>query len=183
MKKHLLNVCFFILPLLFCATTFAATPAALNVDFAKYENAKYNFQIYYPSTWKITEGIMGTAVTFRSPPDSPTDQFLENVVIGVADLAAVPSMTLDKYVELSLAQLAKVITDYKLISIQPRVIAGKPAKIIVLTGRQGIFSVKFLDAIILSNNKAYVITFIAEEAKYKNYEEIGTKIINSMLIQ
>lgn len=185
MKKFLLKGCFFILPILFCATVFAATPAALNVDFSKYENAKYNFRIYYPSTWKVFEGFAGTAVAFCacSPPDGSTNQFNESSNVVIENLPAYPSLTLDKYVESSLVYLAKIITDYKLISIEPRIIADKPAKIHVFTGRQGVFLLKYTQAVILYNNKAYVVTFAVEKSKHKNYEEIATKIINSMLIR
>jgi len=126
---------------------------------------------------------MGTVVVFLSPLENAEDKFSENVNLVTEDLTAYPGMTLEKYMEINLAQLSSFVTDYKLIARENSVVSGTPATALIYTGRQGIFQLKFLQVFIVADNRAYVLTFTAEEAQYKKYEAAARGIINSFVMK
>lgn len=188
MKTFLLKICFSVLLLCWGSTSLvAAAPSAsdalANLSFITYENTKYNFQINYPVKWNTGEGYLGTAVYFSSPLENSTDQFSENANVFVSELPANSNLTIDKYTELALALLAKSVTNFKLSKQENHISSGIPSKVVTFTGRQGIFKLKFIQKYILTKNKAYVITFTAEEEKYSAYEEIATLILSSITIR
>jgi hypothetical protein len=188
MKKLFIGLCLSIIAILFCVNTLAiASPnpgkTGANDNFILYENKTHNFQINYPTKWEVAEGVMGTVVAFISPLGNADDKFSENINVIVGDLAAYPDLTLDKYEEISLVQLANLITDFKLVKRGNSVISGMPAKIVIFTGKQGVFQLKYMQAYIIVNNRAYVITFTAEKKEYRNYEEVAMEIVNSILIK
>jgi eukaryotic-like serine/threonine-protein kinase len=188
MKKLFIGLCLSIIAILFFVNTIAVASSnpsktVANDKFILYENETHNFQINHPRKWEVAEGVMGTVVAFISPRENADDKFRENINVAVGDLAAYPGLTLDKYEEISLAQLTNLITDFKLVKRGNSVISGMPAKTLVFTGRQGIFQVKFMQAYMIANNRAYVITFSAENREYRNYEEVTKEMLNSILIK
>lgn len=151
--------------------------------FMVYENKVHNFSIQYPIHWKVIEGFMGSVVVFGSPPESPGDKFSENINIVVENLTAHPDMTLAKYEESGLAQLTSIMTDFKLLERRSLTISGVPAKQTIFTCRQGVFQLKLMQTYLLADNKAWVITFAAEEATYREYEKVAKTVINSVLLK
>ena len=123
------------------------------------------------------------AIVFLSPLENDNDKFSENVNVFIEDLTKYPGLTLNKYEGLNLDQLSKLITDFRIIERKDNVISGMPARIIIFSGRQGIYHIKQMQTYIIANNRAYVITFTAEETQYRNYEEVAKKIVNSILIK
>ncbi|MDR3591350.1 MAG: hypothetical protein P4N41_16980 [Negativicutes bacterium] len=115
--------------------------------------------------------------------ENANDKFSENVNLVIVDLTAYPGMSLDTLVEGNLAQLPNLITDYKLIAREHRMVAGMEAKVLIYTGRQGIFQLKFLQVYSIAGGRNYIITFTAEEALYKKYEPAVREIINSFGIK
>ena len=161
----------------------SAVVSAAGSDFATYENQNYKLSFQYPTNWKVAEGFMGTVVVFLSPLENADDKFSENVNLVTEDLTAYPGMTLEKYMEINLAQLPSFVTDYKLVARENSLVSGTSATALIYTGRQGIFQLKFLQVFIVADNRAYVLTFTAEEAQYKKYEAVARGIINSFMMK
>ena len=149
----------------------------------QYQNAAHQFQISYPSTWNVRESYMGTIVVFYAPPDSSDDQFAENINIVMEDLSRFPGMTIEQYVEHGKIVLAKTFTDFLPISNQPTIISKIKAREFTFTATQGIYKLQFCQTSFIVNNTAYVITFVAEEDKFPQYESIAKSITNSFTIQ
>lgn len=178
-QKVFQKILLILLVLMHMTTMVFANPG----DFIIYENKSYNIAFQYPSDWKFVEGFMETVVAFLSPPENANDTFSENVNLIIDELAQAPGVTLDEYFEVSRAQLATSITDYSLVSTGDSTISGMPAKTLVFTGSQDGFTLKWYQVYIIANNKAYVVTFTAENVKYQQYEPLGKTIIHSLVIK
>lgn len=146
-----------------------------------YENKAYGIKINYPSDWARNEGSMGTVAMFLSPLESSSDTFRENVNIIVQDLSAQP-MTLKEYTDLSLAQIGEFVTDSNVISSTATVIDGNPANSIIYTGRQGQYIFKWMQAWAIKDNKAYVLTYTANEDTYNAFLSMVQEMLGSFEI-
>jgi serine/threonine-protein kinase len=176
MRKSLSLLAGLLVVLLFSVQVACAAPTLV------YENNTHGFRLSYPDKWAVTEGVMGTVAAFMSPLENSDDKFRENVNVLVQALSEYPGMTLEKYEALSIDDMPKFVTDFKLIDRKDAVISGLPAKTITFTGRQGVFQIKFLQAYIIQNERAFVLTYTAEEAQYKKYLAPAQGIIFSIQI-
>lgn len=158
-----------------------STPAqkgSIESDFISYENSTYKIKIKYPNHWDKQEDYMGTVVNFLAPREDKADKFMENVNLVVQDLSSQP-MTLKQYTDLTLEQLKQLITNSEVISSKDTAVGGVPGYKIICKGTQGQYNLKWLTVYTIKNNKAYVLTFTAEETQYSSYSNVAEKIINS----
>jgi serine/threonine-protein kinase len=147
-----------------------------------YKNVDYQIQISYPPTWKTLENYAGSIVAVYAPPDSPDDQFAENLNIVCEDISSFPELTLEHYSEKGKEILAKMLTNFSLIKSESTTISNINARTLTFTARQGIYRLKFKQTSLIANKRAYVITFSAEEKRFAKYENTGASIINSFRI-
>jgi hypothetical protein len=176
--RKLIAVLLFALALAPVSSAAAAEPVQ-----AVYDSAAFGLRAEYPATWKVVEGVMGTAVVFASPLDAGGDRFSENVNIVIEDLADHPGMTLGKYVATAEAKLAVYLKEFSLKDRRDATLAGRPAQVIEYTGRQGEFFVHVLQTIALVNGKAYQVTFVGEEDNYARYLPAAKRIMDSVVIR
>jgi hypothetical protein len=168
------------------AAAFALAPAntdAKAAAYAVYENKDYAFRAEHPAAWKVVEDFSGFAVIFRSPLESSDDKYSENVNVIVEDLADHPGITADGWSELGISKLQAAIKDFALKDRRDATLAGRPAKVLEYTGRQGEFHIHVLQTITLVNGKAYQVTFVGEEANYARYLPTAKRIIDSVVIK
>ncbi len=155
-------------------------------NFLTYDNTTYRIRIKYPSEWTKSEGISGLTVAFLSPIESSSDNFRENLNVIVGNFTQ--SMTLDEYIDFSINQLKKEITDFSIIDSSATTLAGNPAHKIIFTGtisgksgNQGQF-LKWMQVYTIKNNRSYVITYCAEVNKHSYFLDTIQKMINSFEI-
>lgn len=189
MRKVCRQLCLSIIAILLCLSTPSVYAAGSSnvigaeTKFLSYNNSTYGFQIGYPANWKVVQGFMGSVVAFASPLENANDKFSENLNLIIQDLTPYPGMSLEKYEEITLNQLRNIITDYKLVYKGNSALADRPSRTIVFTGRQGIFQLKFMQVYMINDNRAYVITFGAEETEFTRYEDTAKRMISSFQIQ
>ena len=147
-----------------------------------YKNVDYQIQISHPSTWKTLENYAGSIVAVYAPPDSPDDQFAENLNIVFEDISSFPEITLEQYTEKGKEVLEKILTKFSLLKNESTTISNINARTLTFTATQGIYRLKFKQTSLIVNKRAYVITFSAEEKKFAKYENTGVSIINSFRI-
>lgn len=146
-----------------------------------YENKTYNFKLEYPEGWMVKEEFMGSVACFISMSE-PASESRPNFNVVVGDLSDYPNRTLEKYGELSLMQLGRIITDFKLVRNERCSLSSNPAIMYIFDGKQGVYNLRWMQVYTLYNNKAYVITFTQGNTQFDKYEEIAKKIINSFTI-
>lgn len=146
--------------------------------FLTYENSAAGIRITHPAEWNTRENVMGMTVAFLSPKENPQDDFQENLNVYIEDISAQP-MTLDGYFSLSVSGLKQYITDYAEVESSPTTLGGEPARKLVFTGTQGTYSFKWMQIVTLKGNKAYVVTYTAEQDKYPVFLDTAQQITDS----
>jgi len=146
-----------------------------------YNNPAYGINIAYPSDWTILEEVAGVVVSLLSPKESATDSFRENLNVVVNDLSAQP-MTLDEYRDFTVDDLELLVTDLNIVYSGETTLSNSPAYELVLTGEMGGLDKKWMQVCTIKNDKAYVVTYTAEEGKYLDFLGIAQRMIDSFEI-
>ena len=139
-----------------------------------------NFSIGLPSSWEKKEKYMGTTVIALSPVENSSDTFRENVSVVTEKLPV--SMSNEKYLELSLQNIRKMLTDFNMISQGNAVLSGKQGKWIKYTHRMGQIKILTLQFFALTSDRAYVITCTTAPNTFDQYKGQFRKIIESFQI-
>lgn len=153
-----------------------------------------DFTIQYPEYWELDEtGQMGTTFILFLELESSLDQILreverttdqtrENVNLLIQNLSG-QNIDLDKYTEIGESQVKTMITNSSL--LESKRIKGDKGEYhrMIYTGQQGQFDLKWKQYFWVINDKAYVLTFIADQDRYDNYIEIADKILNSFILR
>jgi len=145
--------------------------------------ADSNYSINYPENWELkTYGPIGIRFALLSPLSSKQDQFKENINLIIQDLPGSP-IKLDKYVEITEHQIKTLVTDGVL--KESKRVEAEPIDYhkIVYTGRQGIYKLKFEQYFWLLEDKAYILSFTAEESQYDQYQLTGERMLNSFKLK
>ena len=157
------------------------TPATETTKFLTYDSSAYGIRIEYPSDWTKNEQVMGTVATFLSPQESASDIFKENVNVIVQDLSTQP-MTLEEYTELSVGQVEQFITDANILDSSVTTLDGTSAHKVVYTGKQGQYSLKWMQVWTIKDNTAYVLSYTAEANKYNDFLDTAQEMVDSFEI-
>ncbi len=138
-----------------------------------------NYSIQYPELWDVDTVHKNMAdVFFLSPLSSDTDKFRENVGVGIQNLHGM-NVDLDKFVTLSENQIKTLVTNGNIIESRRVKYAEGEFHKIIFTGLQGVYHLKFEQYYFIYKEKAFVITFTAEENKFDDYVAVSEKILGS----
>jgi len=145
-----------------------------------YNSPYFNFSINYPLSWRVKEndGI----VVFGSPQESGTDDFIENVNVVVEDLSFNP-MTLNDYTTKSLMNFPKLLPNFELLQQGNTEIDNKESSFIVYSDRRGDLKAKFKAYMLISHDKAYVMTYGAKENEFNEYLPQAERTMQSIKIK
>ena len=92
------------------------------------------------------------------------------------------NIDLDKYVEISENQIKTMISNPVVVKSE-RIKGDKEFHQVVFSGEQGVYKLKFKQQYRVFNNKAYVLTYTADQTEYDNYLEVADKILASFLLK
>ena len=156
-------------------------------DFLTYENTTYGIRIQYPAGWQEGEsnqtsedGVINYIVAFRSPKDRISDTVAENVIVSVENLPPEQNISLAAYSTRQIADLTQFSPGFDLQQSIPTVLAGIPAyKIVFSETVQQQQTIKDMQVWTIKDNKAYIIAFAGEPAKYSYYLPTVEKMIDS----
>lgn len=142
-------------------------------------------QMDYPETWELDQsGQMMTRFILFAPMDAEDDRFKENVNLIEQNLAdyEMEAITLQQYVDLTLAQLPNYVTGYTLIDSKTETRSGLTYHELVYKGEQGPFALHFKQRLYLQGGVAYILTFTAEADRYADYEQLSTDLLNAFAL-
>lgn len=138
-----------------------------------------DYSIEYPENWELnTDGEMGTTFILFSETSSEEDLIKENVNLLIQDIAAF-EIDLNQYVEISEQQIKTMITDSKLLSSDRLNKDDRDFHRVVYTGKQGVFTLKWVQYYWVHNGSAYVLTFTGDVSEYEDYKETSERMLNS----
>ncbi|MBN4049130.1 trypsin-like peptidase domain-containing protein, partial [archaeon AH-315-M20] len=150
------------------------------INFLTYSDLDFGFKINYPSHWILQEEVEGAVVAILSPPENALDQFHDNFIVLVEDLPYHP-ITSSEYTDLNVLEYEQFYPSFYLLNSGDTILNGKPAHKVVYTW-EGDFYFKTMDILTIHNNKAYTISFTAEEDKFDIFLEIVQDMIDSFEI-
>jgi serine/threonine-protein kinase len=166
-----------------------ATNTTEQNPFLRYENTTYGIKIQYPAGygWQLSlssnqtseDNVLNYIVAFRSPLDRVSDSVVETVNIAMENLPPEENTKLDAYSTLQIAQLMQSTTNFVLKESTPTVLAGIPAYKIVYSETLRQVPLQVMQVLAIKDNKAYILTYIAEAPKYSTYLPIVKKMIDS----
>jgi hypothetical protein len=168
-------------------TTTPSQPNTTTTSFLTYENPTYGIRMQYPSNWERIEFDQGinhnVVVIFRSPRENTSDTKLENLIIQVANLPF-QNISLEELHNANLDNLRNSLTDFELIESVATAIAYIPGHKIVYTNKEDDHDKhKTMQVLMIKEDKAYIITYTAEAAKYDHYLSTIQKMIDSFRIR
>lgn len=141
--------------------------------------SKDNYSIQYAANWDLnTEGQMGTTFVLFSKPSSANDKFRENVNLMVQDLSGY-NVDLDTYAAISEQQLKSMVTAFVMLENKKKKDALGEYQHVIYKGEQGNFKLTFEQHYRIINNKAYVLTFTAEQTEYDKFKPTTSVMFNS----
>jgi hypothetical protein len=142
------------------------------------------FYIEHPSTWTSDQsGKMGSTLVVLAPLDHAEDDFRENVNLMIQNLEGT-NMDMAKFIEVSEDQInSQAMPNSKLISSDRISASDGEFHKMIYTADQSIYHLQFEAYCWIKNEKAYVLTFSAEQAEFKDYQPTAEKILNSFKLK
>jgi hypothetical protein len=161
-----------------------------NNNFVTYENPTYGIRMQYLSDWEKIEfnqigSSLNLVVIFRSSPENSSDTKLENLVIEVGNLPF-KNIPLEKVIKANINNLKKSLIDFELNESTTITIAGgNLAHKMVYTYRdkEDNGQAKIMQILMIKSDKAYLITYAAEQRRYDSYLPIIQNMIDSLRIK
>ena len=143
-----------------------------------------DFYIAHPADWvEDQSGKLGTSFFLFAPADNDTDPFRENVNLLIQDLKG-KNMDLDQFVTLSEDQISTHgMPNSELISSERISSSNDEYHKMIYTGDQSGEHLQFEAYCWVRNEKAYVLTFSAEQTTFKKYQSTAENILNSFKLK
>ncbi|MBR9860864.1 hypothetical protein GYB22_08975 [bacterium] len=141
------------------------------------------YNVQYPPAWELRDQRqMNTEFILLAPADGDDDLFRENINLLIQQLPA-ETNTLDKYIARSEQDIKKMIDGSEILVSERKTDENGEYHILKYSGRQQIYNFVFEQQVRIMGDKAYCITFAAEQQNYPKYKETGEKILNSFYIK
>ena len=149
------------------------TVAQTNSKFVTYDNPTFGVRIQYPSDWgRLDLSFLQQSADIDFYPLADTS-LAKNVKIQVNNLPS-RNMTLEEYTNSQINPLEE-----RLLESNTTTLAGIPGYEIVFTSLQGL---KTMQVWTIKNEKAYIISYVAQEEDYEKELQVAQKMIDSFEI-
>ena len=149
--------------------------AQTNKDWKSTTNKE--FSLKYPSDITADEsGELGAPLFLFFELESDKDPFRENINVTTESLAG-RNVTLAQYAEAAKDAIAQMIKNSKVIESKTVTDKSGTYQKIIFTGDQEDYKLKFEQHYRVTKDKAYVVTFTAEEDKFATYQKRGEEIM------
>ncbi|HWQ19424.1 MAG TPA: PsbP-related protein [Methanotrichaceae archaeon] len=146
-----------------------------------YENSTYGFDMSYPDGWIVKEAdpnSMGMVVGFLAPGnniDSPTNY----VTVQTESLPSSQKITLDTYTSAITTNLNSSYKDFKLLAKRNITLGNLPGIELLYTMDNDGTPYEVLVQYTIKNDKAYVLTYYAQEDRYSQFEDGARELLGS----
>jgi hypothetical protein len=147
-----------------------------NSTFLTFQNkGTLGIMIKYPFNWKRI--VADDKVLIFLPP-SKEDKFSENLVVALFDINS--SISASQLSDQAISKYGEHYSDFFIIDLKPIIFKGDPAYTLLYTyTNPAVGKITAMDIGIKGNNKAYVISYSAEQPEYHTYLPVIEKMIDS----
>ncbi|BAT55640.1 Serine/Threonine protein kinase [Nostoc sp. NIES-3756] len=167
------------------ATIFALIVIQRNSNLEIYKNTVYGITIKYPQQWQKTvtpDRITGNLVKFISPKENDADIYTENLNLIIQDLPET-RRELTQLNTFYINEIKQFHQNFQIIQEAESQLANQPAHQVVYTFTEDRINLQRLQIWTIKNNKAYILTYTADAAKYSKYLPVVQTMISSLVIE
>lgn len=147
----------------------------------RFADGRGRFSIVPPAGWQTKEDVRGSGAAFVEPPQSPTDDFRENINIVVTQLPA--DMGLEAYVKANDGNMAKLATGYEELESAAVDLNGQAARRTVFKHKVGALDLQVLCYLLIKDGGGYALICTARADAYKDHEPIFERTCRTFRIQ
>jgi hypothetical protein len=142
-----------------------------------------NYSVRYPASWELDQtGKMGTNFILFAPVESAQNDFRENINLIIQELSG-KGIDLNKFASISENQVKTMVTHANLIESKRIINDTNEYHKIIYTGDDGTFHLQYEQYYWLINEKAYILTFTAEQNKFAALKDTAESILNSFVLK
>lgn len=143
-----------------------------------FEPQKGKIKLLYPDGWKVQrEPVTNELGKFISPKENDNDTFQESLIVSVES----SGLPLEKFTEKTLQQINQNITQ-DVLNSESITLDERPAERVIYQRQANDKTLKVMQSWTLIDNRAYVVTYTAEENKFDKFKPTVTKMIDSLEI-
>ena len=147
-------------------------------QFLTYEDITTGISIQFPSNWEKSVNL-DNFVTFRAPPETDTRVYPAALGLKIQELAS-KSVLLQEVTKVQISELKKSNPNLEFSESTSTTLAGKPAYRVVFTATDNNqVERKAMQIWTIIDNKAILITYKAQPAKYSTYLPTIERMISS----
>ena len=147
-------------------------------QFLTYEDITTGISIQFPSNWEKSVNL-DNFVTFRAPPETDTRIYPAALGLKIQELAS-KSVLLQEVTEVQISELKKSNPNLEFSESTSTTLAGIPAYRVVFTATDNNqVERKAMQIWTIIDNKAILITYKAQPAKYSTYLPTIERMISS----
>jgi hypothetical protein len=148
-----------------------------NSDFQKYTDTEGRFSIGYPGNWKLNSKPDNAIIQITSPKEKDDDNFFQNVNLQISSSTS----TIESYVDANISELKKLVKNYREVSSMYLNRNGTRSYEITFKGTYGTmtYEMQIKQLYIVSNGKAYMLTYASKADERDAFETTANKIFNS----
>lgn len=149
-----------------------------------YTHSNKTYKIDYPMAWKLdtTANNYGVSFFLFAPLENDSDTFRENINLIVQDPGE-EKITLEEFVKISTDQIKNMLSASAILRSEKITSGGKEGWKIIYEGNQSKKELKWQQYYWVVDNKAYVLTFTAEQSSYSLFEPVAQRIMESFLFR
>jgi hypothetical protein len=146
-------------------------------EFQKYADPNGRFTIGYPGNWKLNEKPDNAVIQITSPKEKEDDYFFQNVNLQISDYTS----SIETYVDANLGELKKLVKNYREVSSMYFNRNGARSYEITFKGTYGTmtYEMQIKQLYIVTNGKAYMLTYASKADERDAFETTANKIFNS----
>jgi len=138
-----------------------------------------DLEIYYPPGWKFdSSSELGALFVIFAPLENKDDQFQENINLVMYQLQS-PEIDLKEYYQASIENFKNQLQSFNIQKEEKILNNNIEIQKVIFTAVQDDFVMNMQQYYFLNDQKAYIMTFAAEEIKFDDYLEYVDLVMNS----
>lgn len=151
-----------------------------NAELTKYTDGEGRFSISYPTNWTLNKNPENAVIQITSPKEKDEDDFRQNINLQIEDMGD-RTKTIEQYVKVNMDAVKDLIKGYREVSSMYFNRNGGRVYEVVYKGKYGgiDYEIQIKQLFAISNNKAFILTYVSKEDERDVFETTANKIFNT----
>lgn len=151
-----------------------------DAELTKYTDGQGRFSISYPTNWTLNKNPDNAVIQITSPKEKDEDDFRQNINLQIEDMGD-RTKTIEQYVKINMDAVKDLIKGYREVSSMYFNRNGGRVYEVVYKGKYGgiDYEIQIKQLFAISNNKAFILTYVSKEDERDVFETTANKIFNT----